>query len=421
MNFVRLVRAFSGVEYLNTTVVFKYSTPEKADCSEISLPIIDLPAHDDSGEIPCSQFSQRTAHNNSPSILDQSLPNMPEVISFEQPDQQSLQTENQLEVENHKKTRNKRSAPKTWKQNVRKCLRQSGKEYVSLRGKKVGARKVRPKDCSSCRRKCNQSFDECAREMIHNAYWNLKDSDKQKQYVSTLVDEVQTKVKTAGENSRRKMTREFFFYKDGGKVQVCQEFFLKTLDISEGFLRNVLKKRDAARVVAPSNRGKHQPGVTRPIENKEIIEKHILSFPTVPSHYCRKKTNHKYLPEDLSLRDMYNLYMKQCTEQNIVSEKFWLYRQIFNNQHLKFHKPRKDMCDSCVKYKNCSEEEKPGLFPLHMQHIRRKTEARQYHDDNKNLALNKVLNFIEIDLEAVRYCPKVSAKAIFLQTPTCDI
>lgn len=33
--------------------------------------------------------------------------------------------------------------------------------------------------------------------------------------------------------------------------------------------------------------------------------------------------------------------------------------------------------------------------------------------DPELLALNKVLNFIEIDFEAVRYCPKVSAKAIF--------
>lgn len=140
-----------------------------------------------------------------------------------------------------------------------------------------------------------------------------------------------------------------------------------------------MKKRDEARVVPPSNRGKHQPG-TRPIENKDIIEKHSLSFSTVPSHYCRKKTNYKYLPEEFSLRDIYNLYINQ----NFVPEKFWLYRQIFNNQNLKFHKPRKDMCDSCVKYKNCSEEDKPGLFPLQMQHIRRKTEARQYHDDNKN-------------------------------------
>ncbi|CAH2088832.1 unnamed protein product [Euphydryas editha] len=40
----------------------------------------------------------------------------------------STSNENQLEVDNNKKTRNKRSAPETWKQNVRKCLRQSGKE-----------------------------------------------------------------------------------------------------------------------------------------------------------------------------------------------------------------------------------------------------------------------------------------------------
>ncbi|CAH2225831.1 jg19218, partial [Pararge aegeria aegeria] len=54
-------RLFSGgPDFPNSPMVIP-----PTDCSEISLPIIDLPAHDDSGEIPFSQLSQRTAHNNS--------------------------------------------------------------------------------------------------------------------------------------------------------------------------------------------------------------------------------------------------------------------------------------------------------------------------------------------------------------------
>lgn len=97
-----------------------------------------------------------------------------------------------------------------------------------MRGKKVDARKVRPKDCSSCPRKCNQSFDEDARSIIHKAYWNLQDLEKQKQYVSGLVDEVETKVKTSGENSRRNKTRHFFT-KTVEKSKYAKVFFLRRL------------------------------------------------------------------------------------------------------------------------------------------------------------------------------------------------
>lgn len=147
---------------------------------------------------------------------------------------------------------------------------------------------------------------------------------------------------------------------------------------------------------------------------RRFIKKHISSFPKVPSHYCRKSTNYEYLPSDLNLQKMYECYLQRCQEENRLPEKLWLYRQVFKNDfYLKFHTPRKDMCDKCFRFQNSCEEEKNELRDEYEQHLKRKVSAREFHDKFKEDAIAKNIHFIEFDLEAIRYCPSSNAKAIF--------
>ena len=43
-------------------------------------------------------------------------------------------------------------------------------------------------------------------------------------------------------------------------------------------------------------------------EKLEMVRNHIKSFPVVESHYCRAKSNNKYLDGSLTLTKMYDLY-----------------------------------------------------------------------------------------------------------------
>ena len=57
-------------------------------------------------------------------------------------------------------TRKRQRDPSTWKSNVRKSLRQSGKQYTDSRGKLQPSRSVKTKkDCSKCKFKCRSSVD----------------------------------------------------------------------------------------------------------------------------------------------------------------------------------------------------------------------------------------------------------------------
>jgi len=67
---------------------------------------------------------------------------------------------------NNKQGKKRIRNPSAWKANVRRKLRQSGKEYVSWRGKTVPAKTIKTrKDCSSsCKFGCTKNISRRAPE-----------------------------------------------------------------------------------------------------------------------------------------------------------------------------------------------------------------------------------------------------------------
>ena len=202
--------------------------------------------------------------------------------------------------------------------------------------------------------------------------------------------------------------------KNGEQIQVCQGFFLATFCISNTVVVNIIKKRNDYNIVEEDRRGKHVPGIKRPDESRASVIEHISSFPRVPSHYRRKNTSKEYLPHDLNVSIMYELYVEKCKVEGIEPEKPSFYRNIFhNNFNLSFHTPRNDMCDKCYKFDNMNEGEKETNQTEHNFYIARKNMSREFRDKFKDLAAGGEVEFFEFDFEAVRYIPKVKAKAIF--------
>lgn len=103
-----------------------------------------------------------------------------------------------------------------------------------------------------------------------------------------------------------------------------------------------------------------------------------------------------------------------CNEKNIVLEKFWYYRNIFQTEfNLAFHKPRKDQCDKCFKFMNFDEIQKSIYQDEQTNHLERKDLARQIKNSLKEYAKIGKCHLLEFDLEAVRPCPKTGKKAVF--------
>ncbi|CAG9831322.1 unnamed protein product [Diabrotica balteata] len=81
------------------------------------------------------------------------------------------------------------------------------------------------------------------------------------------------------------------------------------------------------------------------------VEKHIESFPTMESHYCRKSSNRLYLDPNLSISKMFKLYVEQYKSRE---------------------KAHMDQCEmtSCDKYKTKTINKED-----YKQHLQRRDEA----------------------------------------------
>ena len=64
-------------------------------------------------------------------------------------------------------------------------------------------------------------------------------------------------------------------------------------------------------------------------EDLAYIRKHIERFPTIESHYCRDKTNRKFLDPSLTISKMHSLYESKCAEDDKLPLKEHMYRKSF--------------------------------------------------------------------------------------------
>ena len=112
--------------------------------------------------------------------------------------------------------------------------------------------------------------------------------------------------------SRKKSSYSYFLMKGEKSFRVCKSFYLPTLAVSQKMVYNVHQKKDEATgIVKPDGKGRHESHHRVSEEKKKgcfrVLE-HINSFPIVESHYCRAKTNKKYLEAGLNIAKMYDFY-----------------------------------------------------------------------------------------------------------------
>ena len=130
--------------------------------------------------------------------------------------------------------------------------------------------------------------------------------------------------------------------------RVCKSFYLSTLAVSQKMVYNVHQKKDQATgIVKPDGRGRNESHHRVSEEQEKGVLEHINSFPVVESHYCRAKTNKKYLEAGLNIEKMYDLYKEKCEKEKQPCVKSSFYRYIFNTSfNIDFHLPKTGRCEN---------------------------------------------------------------------------
>lgn len=174
-------------------------------------------------------------------------------------------------------------------------------------------------------------------------------------------------------NSKRKYTFKYYLPGAEGKILVCLEMFLSTLDLGEKRVRLLAAKIIKGNgVCGVDGRRLNRNPNTLDAAAKKKIEDHIRSFPAYTSHLAREKSSKHYLTSDLNVAKMHALYQKQCDETGTESVHYNTYRMIFRTFKLGFIKPKLDRCNECeqfrIKLKVAEGEARPTITQARDDH-----------------------------------------------------
>ena len=317
------------------------------------------------------------------------------------------------------RSRKRKKNDETWKRNVRKKLKNKGETYFSTKNKVIAAKNTpRPCDCSKCKKKCTEKFNEDERKMINSIYWKTGSYERQREFICKHVTIKHVTPKNDAETTEtrkrnRLLTYSYFLPQidtsNQNSIQVCKSFFLATLNIGQKTIL-VAKEKEmcSMSIVIEDKRGKKPPPNKTPDCNVKIVMEHINSFPRVESHYCRASSKREYLDPSLSMRKMYDLYNIFCKEKEVAPVKLHMYRKIFLTKfNLSFHCPKKDTCKTCEKFSNLEGDEKESFREIYDKHISNKDQAREMKSYDKAQAqADKSMKVYTFDLQSVLNTPR---------------
>lgn len=304
-----------------------------------------------------------------------------------------------------KKPRKRSKYPDEWKRNVSKRRRQQGESYISSRGKTIPAVSMKDSCPASCRRKCNERISNEERLIIFRRYYQLEAYERKRDFIHSHTEKKHKKWHTL-EISKRENTIVFLLPRDNERIQVCKTMFINTLGIRKGVVDIAMKKRTLENTSLEDKRGKHIQKVTSP-EILESVKQRIEKFPVMSSHYCRAKTQRKYLASDINITVMYSLYKEERIKLNLPAATTAIYQKVFCEEYnLGFHRPRKDQCRICMAY-NIPTSDKSAMETRYQAHIAAKDRAREEKRSSKQLAENSNGKLIScnFDLQQVLLVP----------------
>lgn len=173
-------------------------------------------------------------------------------------DQRPLQEEVVQEADVNK--RSKKKSSNSSKQDRAKFALNRGLQHYNVQGKLIKAKKMRA-GCSPslCRFKCHSKIGDAERQEIFNRFWGLGDKSLQLHSLMSMIRVGSPTVHTSKEEKSHKLNSiKYIFLCNKGIVKVCKKMFLDTFDISESWVKTLIKKMNASGggTISPDMRGK---------------------------------------------------------------------------------------------------------------------------------------------------------------------
>ncbi|XP_015114523.1 uncharacterized protein LOC107039435 [Diachasma alloeum] len=225
----------------------------------------------------------------------------------------------------------------------------AGECYVTSGGKIARARQRRK--LGSCRMKCRERIPDEICETLSKGFWDLKDVNLKRLYISPLISVGSKKRVIYSECSpskrrNRNISLKYSVSVQGETVAICKGCFQNIFDLSNTFISTVVTKKldSLSGVPAVDLRGRHSSTRNLPEATMDTIRDHILSFPAYESHYSRSKTSKKFLPPHLTRTHMLKLFTDKYPGIHISR---FTYERKIKALGLSFKEPKTDTCKTC--------------------------------------------------------------------------
>lgn len=156
----------------------------------------------------------------------------------------------------------------TWKQVKAKKFRNQGNAYLDRKGKVHDAKKMLEYN-HQCWYKCNENLPDDKRKEVFDKCWELGSWELQTAFLNGSIQSNSIKRKKVDAANNKSVSCTYSL----GGFRVCQEFFKKTLSVSNKRIQNVVnnKKKTPCGVSPRDKRGKKVPANKILPEKIEII------------------------------------------------------------------------------------------------------------------------------------------------------
>lgn len=148
------------------------------------------------------------------------------------------------------------------------------------------------------------------------------------------------------------------------EVPVCMKAFMAITRYSKNTLLYIANKYHIRDGMIDDERGGFQQEKQFELIT-DSIETFVSKLSFVETHYCRGRTEKKYLPSELNLTKLYNLYMESIKENpplppdSGISIKLSYFRYIVQTKfNISFKMPQQDVCSTCLQFQERSKCEK---------------------------------------------------------------
>lgn len=281
-------------------------------------------------------------------------------------------------------------------------------KYISAKGKEVLPKEFDSTYHCDCKKKCTTILSVDSRKQVFDQFWSLGSFEGRCAFICGKVTQTHKARTYTSSNSKRIYSRKYMLC----DTEICKQTFLKTLGICQSRIDVAMQKNNRSSNFK-DNRGTASGGKNKINEDDiNLIVGHIDSFPKYISHYCRGKTDSRYLNTELNLLKMYDLFKaKYPTNENLPS--LATYKKIFYEKfNLRFKAPKSDTCKTCDTFaaniKSLTGTEAEEAKKQRDLHINKASELRKQMNADLNLASEKnTVETLTFDMQKTHPLPKI--------------